>query len=374
MGAKADKDLSKTPIIIADVADQNSLLEMAKQTKIIVNCCGPYDQYGEQVVKACIEAGTHHVDVSGETNYMEKMQLKYSEDARTQGVFVISACGVESIPADVGAVYLQKNFNGTVNSIETFVRFFRTNKNINIGINYGTWESLLKLLIFEDEVKKINRELHKDSKNDLSPKLKKRGFVHRSSAVNDLWCIDLPYPDKQVLQRSQQYLFKNENQRPAQITSYLVLNSMLLAIFLSVMNFLSLFLLKFKFICDLLLNHPKFFSFGIVSRDGPEEKQSDNFNFELTCYAEGWKEKLAEPTDRFSKPCNKKMIVKVSAKNPAYGATCIAVLLSATTILKERSKMPEKGGVLPPGAAFKDTSIVEELQKNGFKFEIEQIN
>ena len=39
---------------------------MAERAKVIANCCGPYRFYGEAVVKACIAAKTHHVDVSGE--------------------------------------------------------------------------------------------------------------------------------------------------------------------------------------------------------------------------------------------------------------------------------------------------------------------
>lgn len=117
MGKKAGEDLSKIPIIIADVKDQNSILQMAKQAKAIVNCTGPYVQFGEPVVKACIEAGTHHVDVSGEPLFMESMQLKYNEQAREKGVYIISACGFDSIPAELGIQFLQDNFNGgTVNS------------------------------------------------------------------------------------------------------------------------------------------------------------------------------------------------------------------------------------------------------------------
>jgi short subunit dehydrogenase-like uncharacterized protein len=89
--------------------------------------------------------------------------------------------------------------------------------------------------------------------------------------------------------------------------------------------------------------------------------------FSITFYGQGWKEKLSEATDNFDTPVNKKMIMKVSGLNPGYGATCIALLISATTILKESSKMPGNGGVFPPGAAFKNTSMIEELQKNGFK-------
>lgn len=61
-----DAEISKIPIIIADLGDVNSLNEMAKQAKVILNCCGPYRFYGEPVIKACVENKTHHVDVSGE--------------------------------------------------------------------------------------------------------------------------------------------------------------------------------------------------------------------------------------------------------------------------------------------------------------------
>ena len=35
--------------------------------------------YGESVVEACVEAGAHHLDISGEPQYLEKMQLKYHQ-------------------------------------------------------------------------------------------------------------------------------------------------------------------------------------------------------------------------------------------------------------------------------------------------------
>lgn len=60
------EDVLKTTIIVADCSDQSSLDLMARQGKVIINCCGPYRLFGEPVVKACIENGTHHLDVSGE--------------------------------------------------------------------------------------------------------------------------------------------------------------------------------------------------------------------------------------------------------------------------------------------------------------------
>lgn len=72
----------------------------------------------------------------------------------------------------------------------------------------------------------------------------------------------------------------------------------------------------------------------------PEEL--DKIKFSITFKAEGWTEKLVEPTDKHKDPPNKVLITKVSGTNPGYGATCTMLLLSAITILKESDKIPVK--------------------------------
>ena len=49
----------------ADVGDYFSLRQMTSQCRVLVNMVGPYALFGESVVKAAIETGTHYVDVSG---------------------------------------------------------------------------------------------------------------------------------------------------------------------------------------------------------------------------------------------------------------------------------------------------------------------
>ena len=44
---------------------------------------------------------------------METMQLNYHKVAEEKGVFIISACGFDSVPVDLGVIYFQKNFPGT---------------------------------------------------------------------------------------------------------------------------------------------------------------------------------------------------------------------------------------------------------------------
>jgi short subunit dehydrogenase-like uncharacterized protein len=372
MGEKAGKDLSKTPIIIAELGNEQSLIDMASKAKVIVNCAGPYRFYGEQVVKACISQGTHHVDVSGEPQYMEKMQLDYNEAAQEKGVFVVSACGFDSIPADMGVLFLEEKFGGCVNFVETYLRSWSTLKQPGPGasIHYGTWESAIYGLAHASELRGLRSKLFKTRLPKFEPVLRSRSIVHKSSYVNDQFCLPFPGSDRSVVMRSQRYFFDAEKKRPIQMKAYVAFDSILALIGVIFVGMVFGILARFAFGRKLLRSYPKFFSFGFVDHQGPSEENMENTKFELVFNGQGWKEKLAEGTDQYTEPMNKKMVVKVAGTNPGYGATCVALLLSATTILKESAKMPGKGGVLPPGAAFAKTSIITELCKNGFTFEV----
>jgi short subunit dehydrogenase-like uncharacterized protein len=66
------------------------------QGQVVVNCVGPYRFFGENVVKACLAAGTNYVDVSGEPQFLERMQLLYHKEAEDKGIYIIGSCGFDS--------------------------------------------------------------------------------------------------------------------------------------------------------------------------------------------------------------------------------------------------------------------------------------
>lgn len=223
MGVKSGTDLSNIPIIIADVNDEGSLLKMAESAKVIVNCCGPYRFYGEPVVKACINAGAHHVDVSGEPQYMERMQLEYNELARAKGVYIISACGFDSIPIDLGMVFYEKHFDGEVNAVETYLQTYSSEGGQGgqggAVLHYGTWESAVYGLAHANELRGLRSKLFTTKLPDLHPKLKSRRSIHKSEII-DKWCLPFPGSDRSVVMRSQRILFENDQKRPVQLRAY----------------------------------------------------------------------------------------------------------------------------------------------------------
>ena len=45
------------------------------------------------MVKECVKTSTHHIDVSGEPEYLEKMQFLYNEKAIETNTFIVGSCG-----------------------------------------------------------------------------------------------------------------------------------------------------------------------------------------------------------------------------------------------------------------------------------------
>jgi short subunit dehydrogenase-like uncharacterized protein len=107
----------------ADSGDIDGLRRMAARTKVVLNCAGPFSQYGSNVVAACAEFGTDYVDITGETAWAGEMREKYGSVAAESGARIISFCGFDSIPSDL-AVFasvqaLRKEFPTKTMEIET---------------------------------------------------------------------------------------------------------------------------------------------------------------------------------------------------------------------------------------------------------------
>ncbi len=96
-------------IVSADSSLPESLAVMASRTKAVITTVGPYQLYGEPLLKACVEAGTDYVDLCGEPAWMKDMIDRYDNAAKTSGARIVLSCGFDSIPFDLGVYHLQKH-------------------------------------------------------------------------------------------------------------------------------------------------------------------------------------------------------------------------------------------------------------------------
>jgi short subunit dehydrogenase-like uncharacterized protein len=96
-----EESVSAPATIAADVADPQSLREMAARARTVVNLVGPYTRYGEPVIAACVESGAHYVDLTGEMPFARRMLDRFEGAARDAGVKIVQTCGFESLPPDL---------------------------------------------------------------------------------------------------------------------------------------------------------------------------------------------------------------------------------------------------------------------------------
>jgi len=99
--------LDPPPVVVADSKDPDSLNAMAASTKVVCTTVGPYARYGAPLVAACIEQGSHVVDLTGEPQFVRHSVDSFHEAAVEAGVRVVHCCGFDSIPSDLGTRLLQ---------------------------------------------------------------------------------------------------------------------------------------------------------------------------------------------------------------------------------------------------------------------------
>ena len=111
--AEIDAELKTLPILIADASDQASLAAVAERTKVVITTVGPYLQYGAPLVAACAAAGTDYVDLTGESEFVDRMYVEHHQTAVASGARIVHACGFDSIPHDLGAYFTIKQLQPT---------------------------------------------------------------------------------------------------------------------------------------------------------------------------------------------------------------------------------------------------------------------
>lgn len=101
----ADDD---TPLVVADSSDAQQMHDLAARTAVICTTVGPYQLYGSELVAACAANGTGYVDLSGEPGWMHAMIAAHHAKAQETGARIVHSCGFDSIPFDLGVLFLQE--------------------------------------------------------------------------------------------------------------------------------------------------------------------------------------------------------------------------------------------------------------------------
>ena len=111
-----------TGLLVVDSNDIASIEEMVSKTKCVLTTVGPYQLYGNDVVSACAKSGTDYVDLCGEPGWMHEKIDELTETARETGSRIVFSCGFDSIPFDLGVLFLQNEITKRYGKPSIYVR------------------------------------------------------------------------------------------------------------------------------------------------------------------------------------------------------------------------------------------------------------
>ena len=71
----------------------------------VLNCAGPFSETADAMVAACLDTGTHYLDITGELPVFERLRRRGAE-AEAAGVTLLPGVGFDVVPTDCLAAHL----------------------------------------------------------------------------------------------------------------------------------------------------------------------------------------------------------------------------------------------------------------------------
>jgi len=130
-------------IVVAASDDANALDALAAQTAVVLSTAGPFALHGSALVAACVEHGSHYVEITGETPWVRDLIDRHHRRAADDGTRIIPCCGFDSVPSDLGAWLVARALHERYGERCVSVKACHS---MSGGLNGGTLASALNML------------------------------------------------------------------------------------------------------------------------------------------------------------------------------------------------------------------------------------
>jgi short subunit dehydrogenase-like uncharacterized protein len=82
-------------------------VEALRGIRLVLNCAGPFSKTADPLLRACLAAKAHYLDITGEIYVLEGAH-RYDADAKAAGVVLCPGAGFDVVPTDCIALMLKK--------------------------------------------------------------------------------------------------------------------------------------------------------------------------------------------------------------------------------------------------------------------------
>lgn len=95
------------PFRQVDLSASNRLRSILEDVSAVIHCAGPFSHTARPMVDACLDTGTHYLDITGEIDVFEAVKER-GEEAREAGVMLLPGVGFDVVPTDCLARFLSE--------------------------------------------------------------------------------------------------------------------------------------------------------------------------------------------------------------------------------------------------------------------------
>lgn len=321
----------KPDVVVADIRDKDSLRAMTASTKVLMNAVGPFAMYGPDVVAACLESGTHYLDITGEPEFLNLCFVRHHQAAMDKGIAIVNACGFDSIPADFATWLAVKELPVEVpKSVRCYV-------STNATFSGGTLNTAVQSVLNKRTGKR--QDVVTYPKHPDAPKID-RGI--QFSTFFGKWALPMPVADIHIVRRSAMRL-PDEYGPAFSYAQFFLARS-----FGAMVSLLSRVIVLFTFIRFAWFRDWIYKKYSPGTGPSPEKRASSHFT--VTAIAETIEGQTST--------------VEISGGDPGYDETAKFFAESAFCLLEKEREGSLKYGVLTPVEAMGE-ELVKRLEKEG---------
>lgn len=99
------------PHRIARLDHATALDRALRGVGVVLHAAGPFSQTAQPMLAACLRAGAHYLDISGEVYVIEALAQRHAE-ARAARIMVMPAVGFDVVPSDCLAAHVARRLPG----------------------------------------------------------------------------------------------------------------------------------------------------------------------------------------------------------------------------------------------------------------------
>lgn len=93
------------PHAVVDLTNERALRTALADVAVVAHCAGPFAHTSRAMIDACLDTGTHYVDITGEIDVFEEIYARHDE-AEQADVVLLPGGGFDVVPSDCLAAML----------------------------------------------------------------------------------------------------------------------------------------------------------------------------------------------------------------------------------------------------------------------------